>query len=325
MLIVGQNTAWQKLCVLARLIRGEVNRVEEMIAFPSSKGPNVARALSIIGEDGLVLGYTGGWTGKLFSEGLRKEGIRGDFTNIEAETRICTTFSERNGPITEVIEPSPEITPKESELFRASFMRHIGGARLLFISGTAVLGESEDCYSVMVAEARRRGIPVILDSACPQARLALAQTPEVLKVNLQELGQIVGGSVEELSLRVKAYKRLSSDFGIRWFFTTHGAEGMEAFNGISLLHASPPKVRTVNAIGSGDVAAAGIGWVLLREITARGREAVFSSRAALENALVTSTAMGTANCLDPVNGHFRYADFLSLKEKTTLREMTRPD
>ena len=58
-LIVGQNAAWQKVCLLPRLARGEVNRADQVMLFGSSKGPNVARALAALHGDAKVLGYAG--------------------------------------------------------------------------------------------------------------------------------------------------------------------------------------------------------------------------------------------------------------------------
>jgi 1-phosphofructokinase len=323
-LIVGQNTAWQKVCFLPRLARGEVNRVREVHAFPSSKGPNVARALAGVGLQGLALGYVGGATGKLFSEGLRQEGLATHFTPIQGETRICTTYAEHDGPSTEVIEPSPEISSGERELFRSIFQQHIGEAQLLFICGTAVHGESEDCYAVMTAEAHKRGIPVLLDSSSFEARRALAQSPEILKVNMKELAEVAEGGVEELGDRVEAYRRLASAHGIRWFFTTHGPEGMEAFDGKTLLQAAPPRIVVVNTIGSGDAASAGIGWVILEWTSKGSGEEIFSSRSCLEQALVTATAMGTANCLNVINGRVEMADFKLMREKVAVREVPLP-
>jgi tagatose 6-phosphate kinase len=323
-LIVGQNTAWQKVCVLPRLTLGGVNRVEEVLQYASSKGPNVARALGCVGQPGLVLGYAGGRTGKLLSEGLQAEGIRADLTPIRGETRLCTTFAARNGQSTEVIEPSPEVTAEERSLFMRIFTRHIAEARLLFICGTAVRGESHGCYSLMVAEARRHGVCVLLDSACAEAVQALTQSPQILKVNAAELSQIASRPAGDPARRVEIYRGLARRYGVKWFFTTMGSEGMEGFDGTRLLHAAPPRIHVINAIGSGDAASAGIGWTLLEEQASGSLEAAFGSRACFERALLNGTAMGTANCLNPKNGWVESADLASIQAKVLIREVPLP-
>lgn len=315
-LVVGQNLAWQRVCVLPRLEIGGVNRVEEVHAFASSKGPNVVRALASMGRKGLAMGYAGGKTGDLICDDLKREGLTADFTRIAAETRICTTLAERGGHSTEIIDPSPVVAEGEREEFRQTFRRHLSEADALFISGTAVKGESEDCYAYLVAQAHARGIPVLLDSASREARLAMREKPEILKVNLRELADILGRAVNEPKQRVTAYKELTETFGIRWFFTTLGPDGVEGFDGTGLLQAVPPAIHVINAIGSGDAASAGIGLVLTEE-----RDA-FSSSEAFRHALTTATAMGTANCLNPINGRVDRSDFESVFRQISVRHVT---
>ncbi len=320
-LISGQNSALQKVCVLPELRRGEVNRVTEVQTYASSKGPNAARALASMGKEGFVLGYTGGLAGRLFREDLRREGIRSHLTPIKAETRVITTFAEPGGPSTEVIEPSPEVSPREREHFQKIFRRHIGEARLCFICGTTARGESEDCYALLVSEAHRRGVPVLLDASGLQARRALCKSPEILKVNREELSGIAGLAADDPASRLRIYRRLAEDHGIKWFFTSLGAEGMEAFDGARFLLAVPPSIRVIDTVGSGDAASAGIGLALEEALLAGdgAKASVFAD--CFEKALLTGTAMGTANCLNTVNGKVAYEDFISVRDGVTIREV----
>lgn len=326
-LVVGQNAAWQKACVLPCLRLGAVNRVERVAAFPSSKGVNVARALGCAGVRALVLCYAGGDTGRLFLRGLREEGLQADATPIAAETRICTTYAEPDGHSTEVIEPSPRIEAAESAAFRDRFLRHIGDASILALMGTLVAGEDGDRYREFTAEARRRGVAVIMDSAGAPARRALAEGPEILKINRTELGELTGRSVDTGERRLEAYRALREKHGIRWIFISHGSRGIEGFDGNRLLRASPPPIRVVNAIGSGDAACAGILWRLsdAMEVVrpARGEPGAaspFESAALFEEALRTAVAMGTANCLNEVNGRVAMEDYLRIREGVAVTE-----
>jgi 1-phosphofructokinase family hexose kinase len=323
-LILGQNLAWQKVYALSSLERGGVNRIDQVYAFGSSKGPNVARALAGLGGDGQVICYAGGATGRLAETSLRAEGIRCTPVKIAAETRVCTTFTERDGTSTEAIEPSPKVTAAERDEMRRRCLARLRAARLLVISGTAVSGESEDCYSVLVREARARGVVTLLDSASPEARLALAEGPEILKINARELGEIAQQPVEELAERVSACRGLAARFGVRWFMVSHGPAGIEAFDGTTLLHAAPPPVKVINVIGSGDAAAAGAAWAVHEMLDAQGREAVFSSSVCLREALASAAAAGTANCLNPINGKVIREDWVAVRKNTRVSELQAP-
>lgn len=323
-LIVGQNLAWQKVCALPRLAPGEVNRVVEMREFASSKGPNVARALAGIGGAGEVIGYTGGATGRRVEEYLTAERISCCFVKIAAETRTCTTLVEPDGTSTEVIEPSPSVTPAEREELQIVFKGRLGAARLLILMGTAVAGEAKDCYARLVRAAHEAGVPVVMDSVSAEAQCAMEESPEVLKINANELGQLARMPVEEADGRVAACRQLSARFGIRWFLISRGRAGIEAFDGKRLLHAIPPAVNVANAIGSGDAAAAGVGWVLFQESAVRAWNDVFLSEQSIREALVTATAMGTANCLNPINGKVVREDFLAIRERIRVEEVPIP-
>jgi tagatose 6-phosphate kinase len=317
-LIVGQNSVWQKLCSLPRLERGEVNRVREVRAYAAGKGVNAARAAVSMGAETLVLGYAGGRCGRFFMDDLSREGIRGDWTRIGAETRICTTYAEEDGLSTELIEPTPRVSDGERARFLRTFMRRVNGAAFLIISGTTVEGESEDCYAAYIAEAHRLSVPVLLDSACAAARKALSESPEILKVNIRELALLLRGPVNGPVDRRAAYAELARTHGIRWIIATDGAEGMEGFDGSRILRAVPPRVRPVKTIGGGDAAAAGIALSMLEQA---GDERRPPTGAALEQALIVATAMGTASCLAAVGGSIEKAAFQSIRNSVTVREL----
>jgi tagatose 6-phosphate kinase len=320
--VVGQNAAWQKVCTLRRLEPGAVNRLDTAIAFGSSKGPNAARALTGIGTEARVVCYAGGATGRLFVEQLAAEGIACDPVPIAAETRVCTTLAEADGRCTEVIEPAPEVTPVERAAFHEAVGRRLASARVLALMGTPVRGETPDCYRRLVRAAHERRVPVVLDAAGPTAVEALAERPEVLKVNTEELAQFAGFPTDAPEARARAYRALR-ERGVRWFIVTLGAEGVEAGDGNLVLHAGVPRVAVVNSVGSGDAAAAGVAWSL-HEALEGGTDAaaVFASRDRLADAAASAAAMGTANCLNPVNGRVVDADFRRLRAEVTVCELS---
>jgi 1-phosphofructokinase family hexose kinase len=321
-LVVGQNAAWQKVCTLRRLEPGTVNRLDSVIAFGSSKGPNTARALTGIGAETRVVCYAGGATGRLFREQLERDGIACDPVPIAAETRVCTTFADADGRCTEVIEPAPEVTAAERTAFRNQVGRRLEAARVLALMGTPVRGETPDCYRWLVRAAHDRGVPVVLDSASPAALEALAERPEVLKVNAEELALFAGFATADPEARTRAYRSLR-ERGVRWIIVTLGADGVEAGDGRIVLRAEVPRVAVVNSVGSGDAAAAGTAWSL-HEALAGGAdgEAVYASRDRLADAAACAAAMGTANCLNPVNGRVIDADYRRLRAAVTVRTLS---
>jgi tagatose 6-phosphate kinase len=317
-LIVGQNLAWQKICFIPALLEGKPNEIAEVHAFGSSKGPNVARALCAQGTSSETIGYCGGFAGRLAEDDLKNEGIQCTFVPLGDETRTCSSYIEPDGTCTEVIEPSPAASAAERQVMRDRCADGLRRAGLLVIAGTAVGDETDDCYRLLVRSAHEKNLPVILDASSSQAREALKESPEVLKINTMELAQLSGRSTGTVDERVAVYESMAREFGIRWFFVTRGSQGMEAYGAGTLLRSSPPPVRVINPIGSGDAATAGVAS-LLHEAFATGMgDRVFGSGDPLREALRSATAMGTANCLNWKNGKVVRDDYLALKPLITV-------
>ncbi|MFP3958664.1 MAG: 1-phosphofructokinase family hexose kinase [Spirochaetaceae bacterium] len=295
-LVIGQNSTWQKTYFLEHLNVSNVNRVSEAYESAAGKGGNVSRVLAGYGVDHRLIAYIGGGNGEKFAADCRGDGGKPVFIDIAEETRTCVTLIEEDHTVTELIEPSPRVTQSERGAFREAFARHIDDAGFLAIGGTAIRGEADDCYLQFVKEAHRRGIPVLLDSYRRHGSTALAAGPEILKINQDELAELSGLPVDAAEQRKAAYETIRRTFGIHWVIITRGARGAEGFNGTSTISALASGVTPVNPIGSGDAVAAGILSVLSRE--GRPFESLAGEAEVLERALVEGVAAGSANCLN---------------------------
>ena len=322
-LIVGQNSVWQNTYNLRRLTTGSVNRVTNVFASAAGKGSNVARALSFLGEESLLLAYVGGPNGEKFRDACNSDGIRAEFTEIARETRICSTLIEESGRITEIVEPAPPVSPEEVASFRAAFDRNLPSAEMLVVSGTAMTGEPDASYLELNTAAHAAGVPTLLDSYRTHGRRALEAAPEVLKINADELAELSGMDCTTEAARADAADTIRTRFGIRWIIITRGKEGAEAYEGDSLLQATSPALKLVNAIGSGDSFTAGVAHTLLaaRRCSTDGDTASFPWGAELEEALRTGTAMGSANCLNIKPAHIELEDYRQIYDSTEVRRL----
>jgi 1-phosphofructokinase family hexose kinase len=299
-LVVGPNSAWQKIALLDRICVGEVNRITEITGVASGKGANVLRALKALGEQGLLIGYAGGLNGRRFRRCLEAEALPARLERIAAETRVCTTLIDPDGAATELIEPSPPVTRGEREGFAALVSAALPAASLLVIAGSSPAGEAEDCYARTIREARQRKLPVLLDAAGKLGRAGLEAGPEILKVNLEELEGLSRRSLGTPAARLAAYRELHRRHGLRWIVVSRGPGGLEGYDGSSAWQAAPPAVRVLNPIGSGDATAAGIARSWL-------------SGAGLREALLQAAALGTAACLSLLPGQIDLERFRLLR------------
>jgi 1-phosphofructokinase family hexose kinase len=296
-LVVGQNSVWQKTYQLSDLTRSSVNRIDSVFESPAGKGSNTCRVLAGLGVEAELHAYVGGVNGTRFEEACAEDGFRMELTRIGSETRICTTLIEADTTMTELVEPAPEITAEEHQSFAGRFHKRIGAARLLVIAGTAVKGEPEESYEQYVRAGKVYGVATVLDSYRAHGKRALAASPEVLKINRDELAELSGMAVTDVGAREKACQEMLHKHGLRWIIITAGAEGAEGFSADATVTVRPPAVRSVNPIGSGDAVTAGVASVLERA-GEQERELDWASAALLEQAVSEGVTMGTANCLN---------------------------
>lgn len=289
-LVLGQNAAWQKTYLADPIDLGSVNRMREAYGSAAGKGANVARVVVGLGGSALLLSYAGGATGRRYTEACRSDGIDIRSVEIPGDTRTCTTLIEPSGRTTEIIEPAPRVTQGESEAYLEAFEQTIDDAAFLVISGTAVSGEPIERYRQYVETAHRAGVEVLLDSYRDHGREALFASPEVLKINADELSELTEmptGTPEE---RLAACATLVDAYRIRWIIITLGKEGAEAYSEEAVVSATPPAVEAVNNIGSGDAFTAGVAAAVV--------EAGSVEAAEIAEAVRRAVALGTANCRD---------------------------
>ncbi|TVR34886.1 MAG: hypothetical protein EA404_01645 [Spirochaetaceae bacterium] len=316
-IVVGQNSAWQKTYRFGRICRGEVNRVLEVRESAAGKGANACRVLVRYAVAAELHAYIGGANGRKFAQACAADGLQTQFTEIEGETRICTTLIEEDSTMTEIVEPAPPVTPAERERAHALLFDRLSEASMLAICGTAMAGETEECYREFVAAARRAGVPVVLDSYRTHGKLALEAAPQMLKINRDELAELAAMPVSSAAERIAAYRELSTRYGLHWIVITHGKDGAEGFNGHAVVRVQPPQVTVVNPIGSGDSATAGIIVAVER---ANGSFAeTWSDIDNLRAAVVEVVTTGTANCMNHKPGHVEQSDLDWVRENCSVK------
>ena len=319
-LVVGQNSVYQRTCRISRVELGSVNRFDSVVYSAAGKGANTARAMAALGLDPLLIGYVGGDSGKSFLRELRGDAIPNSCVPIQSETRGCTTILEEGGEgtvrVTELVEPAPAITQLERVHFRENYLSALEKASFLVIAGTAVAGESDDCYRQCIRLARKRGVPVLLDAYRRHGRWALEASPDIFKINRQELQELCREEFGEYCNDADAAGHIRRRFAVQWLILTAGAHGAAAYDGEQILAARPPQVAYKNTIGSGDAFCAGIVSSVLHQAADAETPEEMSEGArrnplrscSIERALAAGVAVGTANCLSVKPGHLSVDD-----------------
>ncbi|HEX9123056.1 MAG TPA: hexose kinase [Actinomycetota bacterium] len=225
---VAASPSVDKLFEVDRVEVGRIHRPEAFVQVPGGKGLNVARAAHALGAEVRATGILAGHAGRWIEDALAAEGVPGTFAWIEGETRASLSIADATDRgLTEFYERGSDIGPGGWALLETSVRELLPGAGWMTISGYLPAGAPDDGYARLVKVAHAEGVPVALDTRDEPLVMGISASPDVVKVNAEEAGDLLGGSVRTLEDAVEAATeiRWRLDGKRRAAIVTRGAEG----------------------------------------------------------------------------------------------------
>ena len=250
-IILGLNAVWQKNCHLDTLRPGEVMRVLRQTCFASGKGANVAMALHVLKHSPVqLLECLGGNAGQKIRLDLERFRFSQEVIEIQSENRCCTTLLESSGRVSELIEPSPELSKEEWQSVALRLQRLLASRECtLLVTGSLPLGPDEPLWECLASRPKNQKLWV--DSVDPRW---LALGPEMVKINAHEACQLA----QKLDL-VSAGKHLKEQFGLANLVITNQSDnGWASCEGQEFTYAVPRVNMVRNSTGAGDSFFAGL-------------------------------------------------------------------
>jgi tagatose 6-phosphate kinase len=305
---VTLNTSIDKAYVVDRLNKGEVMRVKQCTNTPGGKGLNVARVVKLCGEEVLATGIAGGFSGSYVEDMLKKQQVPCVFTHAAAETRSCINILESDGTSTELLEAGEPITQSELAEFFRKFKQLIDRSDVVTISGSMPKGVDTNVYAKLIKLVKDKKKKVILDTSGEYLKEGIKACPTMIKPNSDEIEALLGVPVKNREEIIAGAKKLQS-LGIEMVVVSLGADGALVVTEDGVYHGKPPKLETVNTVGSGDsmVAALAVGL-------ARGYD--------VEEALRYAVSVSAANTLTMTTGNFKEDDRKDIYEKVTVTRLS---
>ena len=227
------------------------------------KGDNVARALGVLGEPAHALVALGGDTGQHVANLLTAEGIAATPAWVSGETRLQITVIDRAMEQRAFYAPAAPFTAADCAEFRQRFADLLPSAAAVCLCGSAPGATAAELVPELLALARDRGLPTLLDSSGEGLKQGVTAVPRIIKVNLAEAAALLGRELVTLDQQVDALDDLLK-WGSDWAVLTLGEQGALFAAGDQRWSAQPPKVEAINPIGSGDAMTAGLMAGLVR-------------------------------------------------------------
>ena len=230
------------------------------------KGDNVARALGVLGEPAHALVALGGDTGRHVADLLAAEGIAATPAWVSGETRLQITVIDRALEQRAFYAPAVPFTADDQAEFRRRFEGLLPGAAAVCLCGSAPDAAAAELVPELLARARERGLPTLLDSSGAGLRQGVPGVPRIIKVNLAEAEALLGRKLMTREDQMAALEALRG-WGSDWAILTLGEQGALFDAGERRWSARPPVVEAINPIGSGDAMTAGLMTGLVRGLS----------------------------------------------------------
>lgn len=281
---VTLNPAVDNTFHVSRLAPNDANRVSRQETDAGGKGVNCARMLHELGAETTALTFLGGKTGEFVRAVLEREGVALEFVPTAAPTRTNvmieetsgkapTSLNSRGGPIehSELVS----LFEKTKDLSRRSSWVVFGGS--------VPLGINQDVYMVLGQIAANSGAKVALDADGEALVEGLKCKPFMIKPNRAEAERLLGATFASRADVARGALQLA-ERGIELVVISLGSQGAIACYEGSIYDATPPEVKSISTIGSGDSLIAGVLWGLEQD-------------AGIEDAMRLGCAAGAATAM----------------------------
>ncbi len=240
---------------------GATVRAEREVLTPSGKGVDASLVLHELGHPTVATGLLAGRHGRLAAALLDEIGVAHDFVWAEGETRHALVLIDEAARAQSTVSAATlRADERHLEALMQVIDRHLPAARFVILAGSLPAGWPAEAYAQMVAHCRRAGVPMLLDTSGAALVAGVAVAPDIVKVNVEELGGLVRLARRDPAAVALAAAELQRRLSNQAVIVTLGAEGTVAATCDGLCRAWPPSVPVVNDAGAGDALAGCVAW-----------------------------------------------------------------
>lgn len=309
---VTLNPAIDQTLSIPGFAAGQVNRVAESRSDPGGKGVNVASVLSDLGIEVVATGFLGADNAALFERFFERKRITDRFIRLSGATRVgLKIVDDQSRQTTDVNFPG--LSPRDQDLTELSerIAALAAPERWFVLSGSIPPGVPHGIYATLIDSVHARGARVVLDTSGPALREAMAGRPEVVKPNAEELGELVGRTLDGPRAVLEAARSLleQGDREGRRVVVSMGGEGAVFIDRGQALLARPPRVTVRSTVGAGDAMVAGIVASMIEDRS-------------LEETARTATACGALAVTKVGSGIENLAELRALKDQVEIESLS---
>jgi len=304
-LCITPNPALDRTLLVPRLRLGNVHRAQKIIVAAGGKGLNVARTIRILGGQPLCMGFAGGHSGRLLADLAESEGLASSWTWTNSETRSCTILIAQDGDATLINEPGMSVSVADWKQLRQDVQKQLPLVSRVCFSGSLPPNSSETDLQGLFDVLVDSGKQIWVDTSGMALDTALSHPDLCIKVNGDEIGEMLGLEINDMASAERAFVMLS-ERGLTTALITLGSAGALLSTSEGRWYAQGPSVAVISTVGSGDAFLGGLVSAL-------------DSGKHWPEALGDAVAAGTANTLSPGGGRFGLKTFREIREQIDIQ------
>jgi len=301
------NASMDKTAIINNFQTGKINRLDKPLETAGGKGLNVTRALKTLNKEVISTGFLGGYIGEQLKMLMNEEGIKNDFFEIKDNSRICLAIlDQEKNTITELNENGPIITKEELKLFYERLDTLCKNAKIAIISGSVPKSLGNNIYHDLIKFTKERGLITGLDAKEEPLRRGIEAKPYFIKVNKTEAEGILDFKLNTKDNLLKGVQYILNYCNVA--VITLEDKGCLIANKDEVYSLTPPEIKRVNSVGSGDSFFAGLIYA-------------FIENKPLKDMGIWGIATGTANALTDRAGLCNINDIYELIPKVLVEKI----
>jgi 6-phosphofructokinase 2 len=270
-----------KSATIAKLVPEKKMHCYAAKSEPGGGGINVARVLSMLGNNVTAIFPVGGCIGSHLSELMRNENVPFSVVQTKNETREnFTIFEESSKKQYRFGMLGNELHKKElTECLR--LIENEGNIDFIVASGSLPDGVPPSVYAQLSNIAKTHGAKLVIDTSGDALKGAIEEEVYLLKPNVEELGILIGNNALKKKDIEPSARALINKKKCEIIVISLGADGAMMVTKEKTYTIKPPKVIVKSTVGAGDSMVAGLVFGL-------------SNGKSMESSLKYGVACGTA-------------------------------
>ena len=255
------SPALDKSAHFSGLVPEQKIRCQEPLFDAGGGGINVSKAISRLGGTSVAVFASGGPTGEMLKEILKKESV--PFEAIETESWTRENFVAVDDNTNSQYRfgfPAPAVTAGEKDKILLAIQKL--KFKFLVISGGLAAGLPVDFYKQIAEMVQKANAKLIVDTTGEAMKKVLETGVYMIKPNVGELAKLIGVERLEMGEVHEAARQIIAKGGAEIVVVSLGPQGAVLITKGSYDFVPAPNVVKKSTVGAGDSMVGGMVWAL---------------------------------------------------------------